>query len=219
MASFVVKNASFWISKSVTPVAATAVTAGATTQVTVPNTLAIGDYAIVTGTGWAPLDGKVGQVTAATATQITLDIDTSGLTSPTIPTTKVSLYGQPTWIEACMSGFDYDAGTADTISVGTFCDPSAALAGAPPAASLSMTGFIDEVAAGFKELRAAAADGVPRLFKFIYPGAANPGALKRIERIFVGTVGTISESLQVGAAATFTANVVLSAQPKLFNVT
>ena len=112
MSAFVVKNASFWISNGAAAVAVTAAVQGATTELTVTNTLAVGDYAVVQGSGWS------------------------------------SLLGASAWLEACVSGFDIAGGQADSISVGTFCDSSSSLAGAPAASTVSLAGFVDVNSAG-----------------------------------------------------------------------
>lgn len=217
MTAFVVKNASFWISKgTLTPVAVTAATKGATTALTVANTLSVGDYVYVTGSGWSSLDNKIAKVTVASATEVTVDIDTAAETATFGAGATAALLGSAAWEEFCLSGFDLAGGTADSVSVGTFCDSSAALAGAPAASSLSLSGFIDVNSAGYMEALKASADGMSRFFKFVMPQAADPLAASKPQLLFTGTVGAVDQSYQVGAAATFTSTVVLSAQPTLF---
>lgn len=215
MTAFVVKNASFWISKGSPTVAVTTATPGEMTELTIANTLAVGDYAVVSGSGWPSLDGKIGKVTVASPSSITVDIDTSAETAPFGTSAKASLLGAAEWLELCLSGFDRSGGAADSVSVGTFCDSTAALAGAPAAASLSLSGFIDLSSLGYLEALKASSDGLTRFFKFVYPKAALPEGSVVPELVFQGTVGAVDESYQVGAAATFTAPVVLASTPRL----
>lgn len=212
MAKFIVKKASFFISEVVAPVAVTAITKGATTALTVTNTAAIGDIVVVTGSGWPSLDGKPGKVSAATATTLTVDIDTSAEATTASAEAEATIYEPDSWVEDCVSGLDIAGGAADSVSVGTFCDSSAALAGAPGASTATLTGFVDYSDPGFQEMQAAVDDGLPRLFRFTMPQAANPSGNAPV-MYFNGTMSAIDESYQTGAAASFTAPVTLSARP------
>jgi hypothetical protein len=218
MSAFVVKNASFWISNGAALVAVTAATKGATTALTVTNSLSAGDFVYVTNSGWASLDGKFGKVAASpapTATSVTVDLDTSGETVAFGSAAQASLLSASAWLEACVAGFDIAGGAADSISVGTFCDSSAALAGAPGAATVALTGFVDITSNGYMELIKAANDGLPRSFKFIMPQSAAPGDSAPPVMLFNGTVSFPDQSYQTGAAAGFTCSVTLSGRPTL----
>lgn len=218
MSAFVVKNASFWISNGAAAVAVTAATKGATTALTVTNTLAAGDVVQVTGSGWSSLDGKFGVVAAApapTATSVTVNIDTSAETVAFGANALANLLGPNSWLEACVAGFDIAGGAADSISVGTFCNSSAALAGAPAAANVTLTGFVDVNSTGYMELIKASDDGLPRQFKFIMPQAADPSGSAPPVMYFSGTVGVPDQSYQTGQAAGFTCVVTLSNRPTL----
>lgn len=218
MAAFVVKNASFWISNGAAAVAVTAATKGIATALTVVNTLAAGDTVLVTGSGWGSLDNKFGKVLASpapTASVVSVDIDTSAETATFGTTAFANLLTASSWLEACVAGFDIAGGAADSISVGTFCDSSAALAGAPAASTVTLTGFVDITSTGYMELIAAAGDGLPRQFKFIMPQSAAPNDAGRPEMYFAGTVSFPDQTYQTGAAAGFTCVVTLSARPTL----
>lgn len=74
--------------------APTAITVGATTSITVANTAAVGDYAVITGLSGADaalVNGKWFKIVTATASIITLDVDTTGKTI-TIGTTPLSAF-------------------------------------------------------------------------------------------------------------------------------
>lgn len=78
-------------------VAATAVSVGSTTQITVANAAEVGDTVVLsgfTGADAAELNGKTATVTARTATTITVDIDTSGSTITATGSPKVVFDGQ-----------------------------------------------------------------------------------------------------------------------------
>ena len=221
MAKFIMKNGSFWIGPSPAPakVAITAATKGATTVLTVVNTAAVGDIVVPTGTGWASIDGKPLRVTVATGTTLTVGVDSSAETTAfNTATAMAQVYKSADWTEFCLSGLDIDSGTADTINVGTFCDAGAALAGAASNGTVNITGFIDVSDKGYTELLKASADGIPRDFKMVLPKAANAsaGLTDNNGGVFYfmnATVGAVSQSFQVGAAATFTSSLVLSQKP------
>lgn len=78
-------------------VAATAVTVGSTTVITVTNTAAVGDAVWLsgfTGADAAGLNGKSAQITARSGTQITVNIDTTGKTITATGSPKVVFDGQ-----------------------------------------------------------------------------------------------------------------------------
>lgn len=221
MAKFVMKKGSFFISNnSADPaVDVTAATKGATTLLTVANSLAAGDVVIVTGSGWRTLDGKPGVVLASpapTATQVSVGIDTSSETATFGSGAEAVFMTNADWTECCLQGLEIEAGQTDSISVGTFCDDGAQLAGSTTNGNVTITGFVDPTDAGYQELLAAEADGVPRNFKMVLPKAANPGSSDADggEYYFINaTVGGVSQSFQTGAAATFSSTLVLANKP------
>lgn len=86
-------------------VAATAVTVGATTQITVANTAAVGDVVSLsgfTGADAADINGKQAVITARTASIITVDLVTTGKTITAAGTPKVVFDGQ-----AITAGYSY----------------------------------------------------------------------------------------------------------------
>jgi hypothetical protein len=217
MAKFIMKNGSFWISKSPAPtaVAITAATKASPCVLTITNTAAAGDAIFITGTGWNSLDNRMFQIVTATATSITIAVDTTGETAALGTAALGAIYESTDWIEACLQGVDLDSGTADTIAVGTFCDAGASLAGAIPNGTLNITGFVDPTDAGYNALLAASSDGLPRTFRLDLPKAANPASTGNTGGSFYfpnATVGAVSQSYQTGAAATFTSALVLGAK-------
>lgn len=218
MAKFIMKNGSFWIQKytNQAKVAVTAAVKGTTTQLTVVNTLSVGDIVVVEGSGWSSLDGRAGEVSVASGTSVTVKLDTSGEVAAFGAAAKATLIASADWVEACLAGLDIDSGTADSIAVGTFCDAGAAIAGAGTNGTVNISGFVDPNDAGYQELLKASEDGVPRNFKLVLPKAANPAASGSNGGTMYftnATVGSISQSFQTGQAASFTGSLVLGAKP------
>jgi hypothetical protein len=218
MAKFIMKNGSFWIQKykNQAKVVITAAVKGPTTQLTIANTLAVGDVVVVEGSGWSSLDGKAGEVVTATSSSLTVKLDTSAEVANFGAAAKATLIASADWLEACLAGLDIDSGTTDSIATGTFCDAGAAIAGAGTNGTVNINGFVDPNDAGYQELLKASEDGVPRNFKLVLPKAANPGAAgSNGGTIYFtnATVGSISQSFQVGQAATFSGSLILGAKP------
>jgi hypothetical protein len=218
MAKFIMKNGSFWVEKrsTATDPVVTGATKGTTTQLTVANTLAVGDVVIVSGSGWASLDGKAGEVTVASGTAITVKLDSSAETTVFNVKATIHQIKASDWVEACLAGLDIDSGTADSIAVGTFCDAGAAIAGAGTNGTVNINGFVDPGDPGYQELLKASEDGIPRNFKLVFPKAAAPSSTGNNGGVLYfinATVGSISQSYQVGAAATFSGSLVLGAKP------
>lgn len=221
MAKFVMKKGSFYISNNPTetPVAVTAAVSGATTVLTVANSLSAGDIVVVSNSGWRSLDGKPGVVLATpapTATAVSVGIDTSGETTSLGVDAQATTLTNADWTECCLQGLDIEAGQTDTISVGTFCDDGGQLAGSTTNGNAAITGFVDVTDSGYNELLKADADGLPRSFRMNLPKAANPSSADADggQYYFINaTVGGVSQSFQTGAAATFASSLVLANKP------
>ena len=213
MAKFVMKNGSFWISKSAKNLTATAATKGASTVITATHALAIGDHVYISGSGWAALDGKVLNVSAVTGTTaFTVDADTAAATGAFATTAIIVPIAKSGLVEACLSGFDIESGGNDSISVGTFCDAGAQLAGAGSNGTASISGFVDPKDPGYLELVAASADGLPRTFILRLPLAADASGTTHGGEYYMvnATVGSLSQSFQSGAAVTFSGSLTLT---------
>jgi hypothetical protein len=211
---FIMKNGSFWIGASPGPVAAsiTAATAADPLVLTVTNTASVGDIAIAAGTGYPEVDNRPLRVIAATGTTVDLDIDASAF--PAIrPGATVRFFDAADWLELCLAGLELDSGTVESITIGTYCDAGAALAGAPSNGTVNINGFLDVTDPGYQELERAAADGIPRTFRLTLPQSANPGSTDGTGGSYYfinATVGAISLAFPVGQPATFTSSLVLS---------
>ena len=95
----------------------------------------------------------------------------------------------------------------ETISVATFCDPEAQVAGAPAGAgTLSWGGPIDFCDAGFQQMQSWLEQGGEAILKVQFPGT--------IGAMYVPIeVNSYSDSFELNAAATWTGGAVVKAKP------
>jgi hypothetical protein len=211
---FIMKNGSFWIGASPGP-AAVAITAAAPADplvLTMANSAAAGDTVIASGTGWPTVDNRPLRVVSATATTITTDVDGSAFPAIRAGATA-RVFDAADFLELCLAGLELDSGTVESITIGTYCDAGAALAGAPSNGTVNINGFLDVTDPGYQELERAAADGIPRTFKLVLPQSANPTSTDGTGGAYYfinATVGAISLAFPVGQPATFTSSLVLS---------
>lgn len=159
------------------------------------------------------IDGLPWIVSGLTATDIDLlGSDTTGDAGTFLGGTDgVKVYPASSMERLCpqvQNGIAYQAGQATTVSVGTFCDPSAQLPGeAAGAGTLTIRGYTDIADPGYQELVRAELDGVPRYFKLRLP---NNGWF-----VFGGTLNSMSAmEVDVQGATSFTAEVALSSKPR-----
>lgn len=214
---FIMKNGSFWIGAAPGPVAAaiTAAVPATPLVLTVANTATAGDTVVATGTGWPEVDNRPLRVVAATATTITTEI--AGAAFQTIrPGALARVFDYTDFLELCLAGLEIDSGTVESITIGTYCDAGAALAGPPANGTVNINGFLDVTDPGYQELERAAADGMPRTFKLTLPLSANPASTDGTGGSYYfinATVGAISLAFPVGQPTTFSSSLVLSSRP------
>jgi hypothetical protein len=161
-----------------TPIVPTAIVAYAATgtspagvTVDVPTQPAVGEVVSFADTGFASLDGKSFVVTALDSTTgfkvggVVLGNGTLGV-SP-----KVVHYVEANDITClCLSSLSISEDAPGTISVATFCDPSASLpATSTSAGSIAFAGFVDVASKDYPALLAAVADGKPRVIRITLP--------------------------------------------------
>lgn len=157
---------------AISAIAAVAGTSPAGVKVTAPTLPAIGEVVTFKDTGFASLDGKSFVVTKHDATtdfeigNVTLGTGTLG-GSP-----KVIQYVEGTDMTClCLSSLSIASDTPGTISVGTFCDPTASIPeAATSAGTLSFSGFVDTTAKDYPALLAAVEDGKQRICRIALPG-------------------------------------------------
>jgi len=170
-------------------------------------------------TGFPELDGKyflVDKTSTPTALKLTGSNTTNsqGVLSTDIDEPpKVCVYVEG--IDAlplCVSTFSYDAGTAQSINVGTFCDPLATIPGAPTDGSATFAGYTSPTDGGYRELMDAAhlAD-----FRVIYirvaPSPRQPPTAKESGVIVLeGTINSYKETYDIGQAISWTSGMSLT---------
>ena len=123
--------------------------------------VAAGDVIEMSGTGFDELDGKSFIVVAATGTKIEINGDITGSTGTFNAATAKAVVTPVTQMDGlCLSSIGVNADTPSTVSIPTFCDPSASVPGTTASAgTLDFGGYLDTTDAGFKALSAAEIDG------------------------------------------------------------
>ena len=132
-----------------------------------------GDVVKLDTTGFKELDGKtfvVGTVDAAANTFELIGADTTASTGVLGANPKAHVYKAADQIKLCLSSIDFSTEAGGSVSVGTFCDPSASIATpATTAGTVTLNGFIDKADTGYAELLKAAEDGVARMIEIVLP--------------------------------------------------
>lgn len=149
----------------------TAISKAAPAVVTVANSLAVGDPVFCSNTGFRELDDKWWIASAVTAAGISLlGSDTTNSVDVLDVAPTMEAVPTPNMVQLCVATATPNATTPGSISVGTFCDPTASLpAAATDAGTLTMTGFVDIADEGYQELLKAEDDAISRAFEVIFP--------------------------------------------------
>jgi len=132
-----------------------------------------GDVVKMESTGFKELDGKtfvIGTVDTTANTFELLGADTTASTATLGATPKAHVYKAADQIKLCLSSIDFSTEAGGSVSVGTFCDPSATISTpATTAGTVTLNGFIDKTDTGYAELLKAAEDGVARMIEIVLP--------------------------------------------------
>ena len=173
--------------------------------------VAVGDVIqIPAGATGTSLDGKpfIVGVVAANSTDLTLlGSDTTNNTFIAAP--AVDVIGHPsTDMEClCFASLAFNAEAAQTVSVATFCDPTASIPGAVVGAgTLDFTGFVDVTTTEYVELLAMEADGAARTWRITLPGN---GYI-----VFPGTLATFGWDIPLDGAVGYTGTIALGSKPR-----
>ncbi len=174
-----------------------------------------GDIVSFAGTGKPELDGKsfvLGTVDSTTHTAVLLGANLSKLSNP-IATTDLGaaaaahVFAATDEITLCLSSLGISVDTPGTVSVATYCDPTASLpASVSQAGTLSMGGYIDITDPGYALLLDAEIDGKTRILKIKLP---DNGFI-----VVPVTVSNVAFSLPIDGAVGFTANAVMGSKPR-----
>lgn len=162
--------------------------------------LAVGALVTFSGTGMAALDGKTGTISVVTGTTaFTVLLDTTGQTFAA-STPVASVYSVADMVKLCLSNVTPNPETPGTISVGTYCDPTASLPSAQVnAGTATLDGYVDPTDAGYIALLAAIKDGEKRWIEIELPQSY--GYI-----VFPITLSTITWGIPIDGAISFTAN-------------
>lgn len=158
------------VADSYTKVVITEITDTKPTIITATNTAKPGDIIAIAGTTAKELDGKyfiAGPNTTATEIEL-IGADTTGVTPPSVFTGEAHVYAETT--NLCLNALAINADTPGTISVATYCDPTASLpATVVQAGTLTFGGFVDITAEDYPALLTASEDGLKRLIRIELP--------------------------------------------------
>ena len=106
----------------------------------------------------------------------------------------------------CLSQFEITTETPDTVSVATFCDPSASIpAQTTQAGTVAIAGYIDVADPGYEEIIQADEDGLTRNFSVYLPGN---GYL-----VFPGIVSGLGYAVPLEGGQGYSATIVLGSKP------
>lgn len=170
--------------------------------------LSVGDLVTFTGTRMAALDGKtvpIGKIDPAANTFEVL-ADTTGQTF-TPGSAKASVIHVADMVKLCLSNVTTNPETPGTVSVGTYCEPTASLPSTVVSAgSITLDGYVDKADDGYLELLVAETDAQRRWVDVILPG--DQGHI-----VFPVTLSTVTFGFPLDGAITFTAQGALGSKP------
>lgn len=153
----------------------TAITKAKPAVVTVADTSGLTEGAPVRmqNTGFPELDGKLFAVGAIDGVAHTFELvgsDTTASTATLGASPEAQVYVVADMVKLCLSELTWNPETPGTISVGTFCEPTATLpATATGAGTATLSGYVDVDDPGYAALLAAEQDGAERILEVVFP--------------------------------------------------
>lgn len=159
-------------------------------------------------TGFAELDGKVWAVANVTGTTFDLvGSDTTASTATLAGTPSITAYqGANDMACICASVIEFNPEDSNTVSVATFCDPTATIPSqVVGAGTVNLEGYVDTNDAGFLELLKASEDGVSRDFRITRGDGTS-------YYLFSGIVGNITPTLPLDGAEGFSTSITLGSK-------
>jgi hypothetical protein len=224
------KGTEFWIevgttetnSLEITPVSISKANPAVVTCV--GSTAITGEIVWCNNTGFPELDGFYFMVgSASTATSLVLigantlnsrgTLNTDPLTPPVIAVFVEGVDAVP----LCVSTFSYDAGTSQSVSVATFCDPGATIPGAPTDGTATFAGFTAPHDKGYRALMDAAHRQDMRVIYIRVPPTAKDASLAIDTSgviILEGTVNSYKETYEIGQAIAYTSGLSMTKASK-----
>ncbi len=161
-------SATSLIPTAISKAAPAVVTVASITGIAVGELIKIPDTSVAGASGFTELNGKtwvVGSITGSTFTL--LGSDTSVSAGALAASPSFSRYAEAaSMVNTCFSDITPNVEAPATISVATFCDPSATIPSAVVApGTVDIAGYIDKSDVGFQELFKAYNDGVSRSWR------------------------------------------------------
>lgn len=191
---------------SYTSATITAISDTAPTIITATNTAKVGDLVTINGTTAKELDGKTfvaGPNTSSTEIEL-IGADTVGVTPPSVFTGTAKVFTEFT--NLCLNALAINAETPGTVSVGTYCDPTASIPSVVvQAGTLTFGGYVDVTSEDYPALLEATDDGLTRLIRIELP--ANGYIVAPI------IVSQITWELPLDGAISFTGTATLGSKP------
>jgi hypothetical protein len=189
-----------------------AVTKAKPAVLTVPSTTGAkaGDvvYIAANGTGFSEIDGKtwvLGAGSTATSFEL-LGSDTTASTGTLVVAPSITYYPPASMTCLCLSEFTFNPENPGTVSVATFCDPSATIPQATVSAgTVDIGGYVDITATDYKALLAMSLDNKKHDFRVTLP---NNGYI-----MFSGTLSSFNWAVPLDGAIAYSGQVVLASKP------
>ena len=194
---------------SFTELAVTAVSKAKKAALTVVgNTAKGGDVVTIAGTGFTELDGKtfIADSTSTATSLVLVGADTTASTGTiTTASAKAKVFDKTNDTCLCLSSLAINADTPGTVSVGTYCDPTASIpASATQAGTISFGGYVDVTATDYPALLQAVEDGKQRIIRINLP---DNGYI-----VAPVTISSITWDLPLDGAVAFTGSAVLGSK-------
>jgi hypothetical protein len=194
-------------SGSYTSATITDISSSAPTIITATNTAKPGDLISISGTTFSLLDGKTfvaGPNTSATEIELIGADSTSITTPPQTFTGTAKVFSEFT--NLCLNALAINAETPGTVSVGTYCDPTASIPSVVvQAGTLTFGGYVDVTSEDYPALLDATDDGLTRMIRIELP--ANGYIVAPI------IVSQITWELPLDGAISFTGTATLGSKP------
>ena len=173
--------------------------------------LETGDVVKITGTGIAKLDGKYFTIGTIASTPKTITLVGSDLTGVTIGTigasAKSTSYAAADYVTLCLSTLGINSEVPGTVSVGTFCDPSASIPSVvTQAGTITLGGYIDASDAGYAELLKAETDGLSRVIDIRLPNSLG-------DILAEATISAVLYDVPIDGGLAFSATAALASKP------
>lgn len=193
-----------------TAITVTAVTKAKPVVVTAANTLKDGDIVVFPqgATGLKEIDGKRFIVDSASGTDFELlGSDATGSTDTFAAGAKTPMgYAAADLVRMCWSSLGFNPEAPQTISVGTFCDPSAQISSTVTGAgTVDFAGYVDIKAADYIAMVEAEADGGAHEFRIALP---NNGYIA-----FNASVASLTVDVPLEGAVAYSGSLTLMSKP------